>query len=494
MTTNDKEMKAIVLSRVSTLKQDLIQQTNELLKEAKRDGYTDIVTIENKESGISNDEEHLNGIQQMKQLILNDESIKAVYVYEVSRLSRRPTVLYSIRDFLLENEVQLVILKPYLRLIDPDGSMSQSASIMFSLFASISESEMMIKKERMMRGKHQKMAQGKYSGGNICFGYDVSKDKSIIIDDDKAAIVHKIYDMYTESDESVRTIASELMQTGEIPQTEYENAVAFIKFVLKSKQYIGGKSAKGLVYPAIISRHQYDKARAKSISARKSPKSKSKYEFLAKKLLHYKGTDRLMTASKTNYSISSIKHSKFWSISSSAIDSIAWHYAKMFFQTNMSDPMEQAERIRQECISLRKKFNQCYNLISKLKEKHERIENRILNGKMDESKGDQMLEQIANEVAELKEQADLYEFQRRMKHEQMKAAANSTMNLNNDISNSDKISIIRQTIKDMQIESTEGYGCSSLDIIFVDDSSVTVEIQKKNRYLHVLESGVEVAL
>ena len=35
----------------------------------------------------------------------------------------------------------IVILKPYMRLLDNDGKMNQTASIMFSLFSSLSESE-----------------------------------------------------------------------------------------------------------------------------------------------------------------------------------------------------------------------------------------------------------------------------------------------------------------------------------------------------------------
>lgn len=381
-------------------------------------------------------------------------------------------------------------------MIDPDGRMSQSANIMFSLFASISESEMMLKKERMMRGKHMKMSLGKYSGGNVCFGYTVDSDKSIIIDKDNSRIVHKIYDMYTEADFSVRQIAVELMQTGEIPQTEYENAVAFIKLVLKSKQYVGGASAKGLVYPQMISQHQYDKSRAKSAAARKAPKSKSKYNHLAKKLLHYKGTGRLMTASNKNYSISSVKHSKFWSISSEAIDRIAWHYAKQYFKKNcIGNNSSEAKRIRQECNTLNKKFNQCYVNIEKLKEKYDRIEKRIIDGKMDEMKGDEMLKQISIEIANQNEQANQYDAQRAERHIDMRNVLQNKMNIDRpDIDISDKIHIIKQTIKDMQIESTEGYGCSSLDIIFMDGTTTTVEIHKKNRYMHVYENSIEVAI
>lgn len=493
-------MKAIILSRVSTVKQDLLQQTNELLKEATRDGYAenDIIIIENKESGISNDEEHLNGIVQMKELIDVDPSIKTVYVYEVSRLSRRPTVLYSIRDFLLERNVQLVVLKPYLRLIDIDGKMSQSAAIMFSLFSSISESEMMIKKERMMRGKRMKMSQGKYVGGNVCFGYTIdASTRQIVIDEKTSLIVRKIFNMYTREDHSVRSITKELMETGEIQHTEVENGIAFIKLVLKSPQYTGGTSAKGLSYPQIISEQQFSAAREKSIAARRSPKSKTKYDYLLKKMLYYKGIGRLLTATKRNYSISSIRHQKFWSISADAVDSIVWHYTKQFFKTySMINVIgKDLLRMKQNGIALRKKQTQCFRNIGVLKEKHKRIENRILNGKLDEARGDKMLDEIMLQIQELKKMAAAYYEEHRQNTQKIIDMKENKFDVEReDISIIDKISIIRKTIKLLEIESTPGHGCSSLCITFIDGNTVNVEIQKKNRYLKVFENGQLISL
>ena len=65
--------KVILFSRVSTLGQDLTQQNDELYAEAKRNGYEDIVLIEQKESAIKLDED------EQKQRIIR-ECIKSVYV------------------------------------------------------------------------------------------------------------------------------------------------------------------------------------------------------------------------------------------------------------------------------------------------------------------------------------------------------------------------------------------------------------------------------
>ena len=72
--------RVIVLSRVSTEGQDLTQQTDEVLREVYKDGYTDsnIILIEDKESAIKLSEEERLGLNKMKDHINNNP-----YIYEL---------------------------------------------------------------------------------------------------------------------------------------------------------------------------------------------------------------------------------------------------------------------------------------------------------------------------------------------------------------------------------------------------------------------------
>lgn len=63
--------------------------------------------------------------------------------------SRRADVIYEIRDFFLNNKIQWVVMTPYMRLLESDGKMSQTSSIMLGLFTSLAESEMAIKKSNV---------------------------------------------------------------------------------------------------------------------------------------------------------------------------------------------------------------------------------------------------------------------------------------------------------------------------------------------------------
>lgn len=66
--------KAIVLSRVSTLQQDLKQQTEEILREVYKDGFKEeeVILIEDKESAIKLSEEERRGLNKLKDYIRTD--------------------------------------------------------------------------------------------------------------------------------------------------------------------------------------------------------------------------------------------------------------------------------------------------------------------------------------------------------------------------------------------------------------------------------------
>lgn len=152
--------KVIILSRVSTESQNLEQQTQEILKQVYKDGYTDedIIIIEDKESAIKLSEEERNGINRLEMYIESNTKIDSIYIYELSRLSRRQKVLFSLREYLIEKKIQLVSLKPELKLLDNEGNVSQLNTLLFSLLSSLSESEMMVKLERMKRGIQYNLA------------------------------------------------------------------------------------------------------------------------------------------------------------------------------------------------------------------------------------------------------------------------------------------------------------------------------------------------
>ena len=163
--------KCILLVRVSTIMQDLVQQTEKVRDAAIRDGYKEesIIIIEDKESAVKLSEEERNGLNNMKRAIESDSDIDCVYTYEISRLSRQAKMVFSIRDWLIEHKVQLVVLNPYFKMLKDDGTLSETSNIFFGIFASMAENEGYIRKARLLRGQIKSKASGKVGTGKPMF-------------------------------------------------------------------------------------------------------------------------------------------------------------------------------------------------------------------------------------------------------------------------------------------------------------------------------------
>ncbi|KAA6307573.1 hypothetical protein EZS27_040754 [termite gut metagenome] len=84
--------------RISTLAQSLDEQSNDLQKKALQDNYKEdeIIIIEDKESGIKLSDEERNELNRMYQAIEDNNTIETVYIWELSRLSRRQTTLLKL--------------------------------------------------------------------------------------------------------------------------------------------------------------------------------------------------------------------------------------------------------------------------------------------------------------------------------------------------------------------------------------------------------------
>lgn len=255
-------MKAILLVRVSTQKQDFDAQESELYNLAINDGYTEkgIICIAEKESAIKLSETERSGLNRMKEAIENDSTINCVYAWEISRIARTKKVLFSILEYLFNKQIQLIIKEPYLRLLNEDKSINEASETIFTLYAQLAETEMRNKKSRFKRAKIALAKEGSFIGGiYIRFGYEVI-DKKYVIKEDEAKTIRMIYDMYVRQGLSQSKILEELRERGIVKNLN----TSFITRILNDKAYTGEifKSKKiEMRYPMIINKELYSKAR-----------------------------------------------------------------------------------------------------------------------------------------------------------------------------------------------------------------------------------------
>lgn len=356
--------KAVLFVRVSTEKQTLESQIEALKRTAFIDGYSDsdLIVIAKKESGVKLKESEREGLNELKSVIIEND-VDCVYIFELSRLSRDPMTLYSVRDKIFkDNKVQLKCLKPTFSLLEEPERTKFDAmgSLVFSIFGCFAEQEVVEKKERFHRGKAQKAIEGKYSGGTVPYGYeiDANKDNLLVINHDEADIIHTIFDLY-EAGYSLSRISQELRERG-LKYQNYVNkkrspekdfGIWFVHQILTA-ELLTGRKTKGATasfarsYPAIISEAQFDRCR-KIAEDNNTSFGKVERIFLAKGLIrcpecganfraysskiHYSCPNALMSSNVRR--LNNLEDRRLCSnnicISISAMDALLWHVAVM---------------------------------------------------------------------------------------------------------------------------------------------------------------------
>jgi len=387
--------KCILLIRVSTFNQDLTQQTEAVKIEAIKDGYKEknIIIIEDHESAIKLSEEERNGLNKMKQYIENDSSIDCVYVYEISRISRQAKIVFSIRDYLIERKIQLIVIKPYIKVLNPDFTISETSTIFFSIFSGLAENEMYIKKARMRRGVDKAKAMGRHAGGHITFGYKTDKQHVYHIDEKESKIVKWVFDKYVGG-WSMRKIAKELMEQG-IYKCTYLTAVQNINNMIHNDIYIGNKIGRD----QIISKETFEKAqnicRDKYITEREDTKR------ICKGILYDRNNGYLLSVNKPN-GVYFSKRARGVAVSFKIIEPIIWEYAvnkyKSMYATSVQ---ERCKRLLEDIILLNTKMENGNELIDEKKRQLDRLEERIILGKVNDKLADKLEHQLNGEIYEL---------------------------------------------------------------------------------------------
>ena len=439
--------RVIVLSRVSTSGQDLTQQTDEVLREVYKDGYTDknIIIIEDTESAIKLSEEERHGLNKMKDHINKNKSIECVYIYELSRLSRRQLVLFSIRDFLVERKIQLICLKPYFRLLELNGEMSQTGSLMFSLFSSLSESEMMLKQERMMRGRRRNKELGKSIGGRKPFGYNVDKEKRYVINPIESSIVKRIFTDYGYGNKSMREIATELKEEGYFPNNHINTVRLKVQVILNRATYMGE-----FPYPRIISPELFSIVQQNIEYSSENRITHTKEPFLFKGLVCDARTGYVLS---TNGAIDTYfsKHHTGAAIRRINIDPLAWEHSKMMYERYVMNKDKLLKQIKASYQTTAQKIAVIDGEIKDIAIKMERVEESYILGRISKKKSEQLRQRLLEERKikqnRREELVDLFI----RKQSQKKCLLLDTID-ESLLTHEDKLSIIHQVIDIITVE------------------------------------------
>ncbi len=400
-------MKCILLIRVSTERQNYDSQTEEVKRKALYDGYKeeDIIIIEDKESAVKLSEDERKGLNKMKFFIETDKEINCVYVWEISRISRRMKDIFSIRDYLKDHRVQLIMIKEGLKAfdVDKDFALDFKANMIFSIMGSFAESEAETLKERARRGKDDNKNKGLFNGGYILFGYKVV-NKVIVVDEDEAEIVKLIYDLYCNKLLNSYDIAKELNSRGFKTKfgKRFNNSV--ISKILREERYIG--KIKG--FDRIISESLFNKASYRRDNNRWHSKYKNNNIYYGSKLLFASKDDKSYSMFPQLSDCAYCCPKQNISVNINIIDSLLWFAAKQRRKQRLSSKEEKEKVISKYQVEIIDKRGKIKTLEDSNEDRQNRIDNILMkqakdeNFKMSSKAVDKLVNGWSNEIDENK--------------------------------------------------------------------------------------------
>lgn len=247
-------MKCLLFIRTSTTRQEVESQLKETREYAESLGYDEFVTVGDKgRSAYKVTDEYLELIGEMKETINKDPEIKAVVCYHLNRLFRNITVANELKEWFVENKIQLEIREPHIKLLEADGTLSNSSEMVFYFFSVYSKQQIDELRAKTVRAKKRDMLLHKYIGGPVVkYGYRVNKDKFVEPDPEKAEIVKEIFDIYVNHCHSYPTATREINERHGMDFGEYH-----ITHILNCPKYWDGTQ-----YPPIITEEVYRQAEA----------------------------------------------------------------------------------------------------------------------------------------------------------------------------------------------------------------------------------------
>lgn len=380
--------KCILLVRVSTQSQDLEQQTIKVREQAIKDGFTDenIIVIEDKESAVKLSESERNGLNMMKHYIENDD-VSTVYTYEVSRISRQPAMLYSIRDYLIEHHVQLVILNPFIKMLKDDDTLSESANIFFGIFASMAENEGFLRKQRTKRGKEKRRSEGFYIGCKIPFGYKVV-NKRYVIDENDSETVRRIFNEYVIG-YSMRKIARNLVDENRFRTNDYDTATAKCLHIIHNENYLGNH-----IYPKIIDKETFDKAQTKCDKQRIYLVERET-DALCKGLVFNEIGHHLMATNNATRKYVNRRGTNQTNVYFDVIDNVVWETVVEL--NSIYSKYDKSDKIKYCNTSIennKHKISKLYNDINDFDDKIYHIEERFIGGVIDRERCDKLIDKL----------------------------------------------------------------------------------------------------
>lgn len=244
---------AIIIARVSTPQQVLnaecSPQLSDLKKYAELYGFKRLKAFGTTESGFLREDSKL-GWNLVTDFIAKNPTYRTIIVTEISRLGRNDEILMHIKNYLIENKIQLIIKDINFELFNRFGTIDQGKDIIFGLYASLAAAEVRTKQERFKRARKEYRKLGYSIGGKRLFGYEricdgkLGKKNTYIPNPKETDEISTIYNWYLngiDGDLTITSIARIAYECKARGFSKYLHSKRNVNKCLKESAYIGYK-------------------------------------------------------------------------------------------------------------------------------------------------------------------------------------------------------------------------------------------------------------
>jgi len=225
---------------------------------------------------------------------IKQRKIDIVIVYKIDRLTRSPKDFYQLIELFEKYNVDFISVTERFDTSTPSGRLLRNIMLTFAQF------ERELASERTKDKMLQRAQKGMWNGGIVPYGYKV-ENKKLVINEDEAKIVKKIFESYITSG-SVAKIYNDLKANGVKDRKGLPFSKSRISYILRNIIYIGkikyvGKVYQGIHQP-IISKDIFNLAQ--EIHKKKKRVLRVYKNYLLAGLIRCKECGSYMTSSYTN--------------------------------------------------------------------------------------------------------------------------------------------------------------------------------------------------
>lgn len=167
------------------------------------------------------------------------DGVSYILVFKLSRFARNVTDALNVLNDLKDHNVNLISVEEGIDTSKPTGK------LLLTIIGAIAEMERENIAVQTMAGRIEKARQGLWNGGAPPLGYMLDENKNLVIKDDEAVIVKKIYELYLSDDTTgAVTIAKKLDKLGYKRPVSGESRLAritapMVRRILSNPTYSG---------------------------------------------------------------------------------------------------------------------------------------------------------------------------------------------------------------------------------------------------------------